>query len=123
MIEVGAIKELVDQYAPHKWVLRRVLLSELTLAKFSEEIRIQFPSAETVSSEVEALWFSRKNKASETWELRRLGGPPYALVEVIDDTVPADEREARLALLEAEMAEHKAVSPGNINGEIPSGNL
>src|SRR5262245_1871665 len=119
MIEFNSIVELVEQYTLHKWVLRRVLLSELNVDELSDKIRTRYPSAEILTSEIDALWFSRKNKTSETWELRRLGGPPFALVEVIDDTLAADEREAKLAILEAEMAGRKQ----NLTDEISNGNL
>ena len=118
MIEIESIAELVEQYATHKWVLRRVLLSDEPFSKLSDDLGEQYPTAEVTSAEIDALWFSRKNKTSETWELRRLGGTPYALVEVIDDTIRSDEREAKLALLEAEMTQHKARKPSNKNGEI-----
>jgi hypothetical protein len=104
MIEIDRIVNLVAQYAKYGWTLRRVLLSEGSLADLSESVRTQFPDAEPQPHEIDALWFSRKNKDSETWELRRLGSPPFALVEVIEDTLSADEREAKFADLEREMA-------------------
>ena len=104
MIDIEAIVSLVDQYAKYGWALRRILLSEGSSAYLSESVITQFPDAELVTHEIDALWFSRKNKDSETWELRRLGSPPFALVEVIDDTLSADEREANLASLELEMS-------------------
>ena len=104
MIEIDGIVNLVAQYAKHGWTLRRLLLSERTFADLSESVRTQFPDAEPQPHEIDALWFSRKNKDSETWELRRLGSPPFALVEVIEDTLSANEREAKFADLELEMA-------------------
>src|SRR5678815_1415087 len=97
MIEIDGIVNLVAQYAKHGWTLRRVLLSEGSLANLSDSVSTQFPAAECLLHEIDALWFSRKNKDSETWELRLLGGAPFALVEVIEDTLSADERESRLA--------------------------
>jgi len=104
MIDIEAIVSLADQYAKYGWTLRRILLAEGSFADLSNSIITQFPDAEFVPHEIDALWFSRKNKDSETWELRRLGTPPFALVEVIDDALSGDQREANLASLELEMA-------------------
>jgi hypothetical protein len=104
-MNIDAIVNLSDQYAKHKWVLRRVLLSDKSFGELTEALRSQFPDAVISLHEIDAIWFSRKNRDSETWELRRIGSPPFALVEVVDDAVSAEERENRLASLEHEMAE------------------
>jgi hypothetical protein len=111
MIDIEAIVNLVDQYAKYGWILRRILLSKGSFADLSNSVIAQFPDAEFVPHEIDALWFSRKNKDSETWELRRLGSPPFALVEVIDDILSADEREAKLSSLELEMAKPRPSAP------------
>ena len=105
MIDVDAIVNLVNQYEKHNWTFRRVLLSDVSFGHISEAVRAQFPEAGVALHEIDAIWFSRKNRDSETWELRRVGSPPFALVEVIDDTVSEDERENILASLEHEMAD------------------
>jgi hypothetical protein len=122
MIEIEAITSLSDQYAKHKWTLRRVLLREESFGALSEEVKKLFPDADVSLHEIDAVWFSRKNKDSETWELRRLGSPPYALVEVIDDVLSVEERENRFGLLEAEMAD-QSQRPTNFGSENPNGNL
>ena len=104
MINVDTIVNLADQYAKHGWTLRRVLLSESSFNDLSHNLDRRFPDAEALPHEIDALWFSRKNSDSETWELRRLGSPPFALVEIIENTLQADERESKLASLEHEMA-------------------
>jgi hypothetical protein len=104
MIEIDGIVNLVAKYAKHGWTLRRVLLSEKSFADLSNSVKTQFPDAESLPHEIDAVWFSRKNNDSETWELRRLGSSPFALVEVLEDTISVDEREAKLASLELEMA-------------------
>jgi hypothetical protein len=122
MIEINGIVNLVDQYAKHGWTLRRVLLSEGTFADLSDSVRTQFPDTEPQPHEIDALWFSRKSKGSETWELRRIGSPPFALVEVIEDDISTEERENRLAFLEHEMAD-KSRRPSNFGSEFPRRNL
>jgi hypothetical protein len=105
MSDIEAIINLSGQYAKHKWILRRLLLTRASFEALSEELKTQFPEAEIQPHEIDAIWFSRKNMDSETWELRRLGSPPFALVEVVDDAISAEERENRLASLEHEMAD------------------
>jgi hypothetical protein len=122
MIDVEAIVNLSDQYAKHKWTLRRVLLSEASFGNLSAEVKKQFPDADVSLHEIDAIWFSRKNRDSETWELRRIGSPPFALVEVINDDVSTEECENRLAFLEAEMAD-QSQRPANFGSEFPNGNL
>ena len=122
MIKIDEIVNLADQYAKHKWSLRRILLTDRWFGDVSEEMRAQFPETDVSLHEIDALWFSRKNKDSETWELRRIGSPPFALVEVIEDTVSKEERENRLAFLEHEMAD-QSYRPSNFGSEIPNGNL
>ena len=122
MINIDQIINLADQYAKHKWVLRRILLCEGSFDGVSDEVRAQFPDVDVSLHEINAIWFSRKNKDSETWEIRRLGSPPYALVEVIDDVLSAEERENRLAFLEHEMAD-ESQRPTNFGSENPNGNL
>jgi hypothetical protein len=104
MSDIEVIVNLADQYAKHKWALRRILLSATSFEGLSNGCKTQFPDAEVLVREIDAIWFSRKNKGSETWEIRRIGSPPFALVDVVDDAVSADERENRLASLEFEMA-------------------
>ena len=122
MIDLDAIVSLSDQYAKHNWTLRRVLMKKASFGNLSEAVKTEFPDANVSSHEIDALWFSRKNKDSETWELRRIGTPPFALVEVINDDVPTEERENRLALLEHEMAD-QTQRPTNFGSENPNGNL
>jgi len=122
MIDLETIASLADQYSKHKWTLRRVLLSEASFGPLSEEVKKQFPDAEVLPHEIDAIWFARKNRGSETWELRRIGSPAFALVEVINDDVSTEERENRLTLLEAEMAD-QSHRPANFGSEFPNGNL
>ncbi len=58
---------------------------------------------EICSSRIDAIWFSRGNKDAESWELRRLGGLPYALVRFVPREASNDEREAILSGAEVEI--------------------
>jgi hypothetical protein len=93
MISAAQIQEILSLYKKHGWTLRRVLLTEKlkdTLADFLERL---FGEAEIVSSDIDAVWFSRISKGErEAWEIRHLSQNPYALVEVFD---AEDDEEVR----------------------------
>ena len=77
MIDATAVQAILDQYAKHGWELRRVLLSEEAKA----ELDTMFAGRDVRSAEIDGLWFARRSRpGSESWELRRLGGSPFALV-------------------------------------------
>lgn len=98
-MNADAIREIIGQYTKHGWKLRRVLLSA-ALKKELGAAADEF-EAEAVESENDGLWFSRRSRPDcEAWELRRLSGPPFALVVVIDDD--ADDSEREIALTEVE---------------------
>ncbi len=105
-MNTAAVREIIDQYAKHGWILRRVLLSGALGNNIAEEI---FCDAEIEAREYDGLWFSRRSKAGcEAWELRRLGGTPFALVVVIDDSADAAEHEEMLQETEERMFESDA---------------
>jgi hypothetical protein len=118
MIELESIDAIVEQYRKFGWELRRILLSQT----FDETIRTaiiqKYEGCETHDASLNALWFSRKNRNAETWELRRLEGLPFALVQVIDPAIPDKERDDLLRSVELQMAETqpKSVSE-NQNGK------
>ena len=79
------IREILAQYKKHGWNLRRVLLSARTKENLAEMLNSLFGETEILSSETDAIWFSRvSGKNGEAWELRRLSETPYALFEVFD---------------------------------------
>ncbi len=91
MINAGQIREIVRQYEKHGWILRRVLLSPVTLGSLGDAPASLFGDAPVATADVDAAWFSRPSKGDgEAWELRRLSGSPFALVEIFD----ADDDEA-----------------------------
>lgn len=94
MIEEHQIKEILSQYEKHGWNLRRVLLSDEARKKLTDSLENLFGESEIVSSDVNAVWFSRASgKDGEAWELRRLSGTPFALFEIFDDDDDEEIRE------------------------------
>lgn len=93
MIKAEQIAEILGLYKKHGWILRRVLLSGELQKSLAGVLENLFGAAEIRAAEIDAAWFSRVSKAGqETWELRRLSGAPFALVEIFD---PEDDEEIR----------------------------
>lgn len=102
MTDRREIDEIVRMYAKHGWNLRRVLLSGATAQRLAGTASIGELQIEP--SDFDGLWFSRVSRpGSESWELRRLGGTPYALVAVIDDSADDAERDEALKSVENRM--------------------
>ncbi len=90
MINAEQIKEITATYKKHGWKISRVLLSERLREKLSAEAENLFADAEIVSSEIDAVWFTRKSGNDRAaWEIRRLSENPFALFE----SFPLDEDE------------------------------
>ena len=103
MIQIGQIQEIIAQYEKHGWNLRRVLLSAEKRKSLPEAL---FGTAEIVSADLEALWFSRSSREGrETWELRVLSGTPFALVEVFEADDDEEVREETRREMETRLAE------------------
>lgn len=103
MISVGQIQEIVNQYEKHGWTLRRVLLSAATLRNLGA-IELAFGETTATEAEIDAAWFSRSARdGGETWELRRLSGSPFALVEIFDADDEDDVREEACREIERQM--------------------
>ena len=115
MIESEAVEAVVGQYEKFGWRLRRVLLTPENRNVLPELIKTRFSNVSVEQHEIDALWFSRANRNAETWELRRLTGPPFALVQVIDPNTDPSERDDILRSIENRMVE----TPEKSLGEIP----
>jgi len=113
MIDAATVDAIVEQYSRHGWTVRRVLVTGGT----SEELSGMFVNFEIRPSEIDAIWFSRINGSSETWELRRLTGSPFALVQSIDDGLITKERDELLHDVESRMAESLLRSVGENSSE------
>ena len=102
MTDPATVGEIVKQYEKHGWTLRRALLSDESRVVLSDSLA----GIDVESSDLEALWFSRRSKPeSESWELRRLTGSPFALVAVVPTDASEDELESTLAQIAVDMRE------------------
>jgi hypothetical protein len=80
------IQQILAQYRKHGWALRRVLLCAETHESLTDSLENLFGETQIASFETDAAWFSRPSGIGrEAWELRRLTGAPFALVEVFED--------------------------------------
>ena len=94
MITPETIAEIISLYRKHDWILRRVLLADELRVHLTDRLQDLFGGAETVSSRISGLWFSRPARnGGETWELRRLSDAPFALVEVFEADIDPEIRE------------------------------
>lgn len=96
------LTEVIRQYERHGWTPRIFLTpSPQTTEVFglSEEVGVE-------SSKLNGIWFSRASRPGfETWELRRLEGPPFALLASVADDASDDERGEILKEVERRMLE------------------
>ncbi len=85
MIDARQIQEILTQYKKHGWSLSRVLLSASSKEILTASLKNLFGDTEIVMSDVDAAWFFRASgNDREAWELRRLSGMPFALIEMFD---------------------------------------
>jgi hypothetical protein len=102
MTDPVTVGEIVKQYEKHGWTLRRALLSDASRVALSDTLA----GIDIALSDLEALWFSRRSKPdSDSWELRRLTGLPFALVAVVPSNASEDELESTLAQIADDMRE------------------
>ena len=108
MIGEREVKEILAQYEKHGWSLRRVLLS----AEIKRNLpAMLFGQTEIVSSALDALWFSRASfEGGETWELRHLSNPPFALIKVFEADDEEDVREDARCEMQTRLAEQASKS-------------
>jgi hypothetical protein len=88
-----SVLETIATYKKYGWMLRRLLLSELSRNalrnKLGEDVLVH-------DAEIDAAWFSRPpGTGPVAWELRYLGEMQYALVEHIDESAPDFENSLR----------------------------
>ena len=94
---------MIEQYRRHGWEPRRLLFT----VPPAGDVISQLPAGtEMNEAAVDAIWFTRRSREGDVaWELRRLSGSPYALVEVIADGSGEAEAEERLTAAAERMAE------------------
>ena len=112
MIDQDSVEAVVEQYRRFGWQLRQIVVTDTWLLA---SLTKNFGESIARTGDMDAAWFSRTNRGSETWELRRLSGGPFALVRVIDVDLPIDERDKMLREVELQMAG----TPEKHIGEIP----
>jgi hypothetical protein len=101
MIDAGSVRDLIETYRKHGWVLRRVLLTPASSKVITARI---FDGVQIDNSHIDAAWFSRPPTTGlVSWELRYLGDTPYALLQKVDEKSP--EFDAILKSVEARFTE------------------
>ena len=106
MIEASQIRDILSLYQKYGWTLERVLLTQTLREQVLANLQEDFGTAEIVSSEIDAAWFSRvAQNGGETWELRHLSVNPYALLEVFNEDDDDDVREESLMEIEEKLKE------------------
>lgn len=119
MISEAQIAEILSLYKKHGWTLSRVLLSAELEKNLSGKTENLFGSAEIVSSEINAAWFSRPSKGgNQAWELRHLSDAPFALFEVFASDADADFRRQKLTEMENRLIEKFGNTGKKIGPEI-----
>jgi hypothetical protein len=116
MIEPEAVREILDIYNKHGWTLRRVLLSANGREALAADADRLFGAVPVLESSLNALWFSRPSrKGLDAWELRRLTGTPFALLQALSPLAGDEEMEAVLGAVEEKMlaAAARFVPPQN----------
>lgn len=108
MISASQIEEILAQYKKHGWTLRRVLLCAPTQKNLIASMKSPFGETPIVSSETDAVWFSRPSGVGrEAWELRRLTQTPFALIEVFEDEDDETVREEARFEMEQRLMENE----------------
>ena len=73
---------------------------------FSLRLKTLFGEAEIVSSEINAVWFSRAStKKREAWEIRHLSEIPFALFETFEENVDEEILQESLSEMETRLKE------------------
>jgi hypothetical protein len=114
MTDIDPIVSVVAQYTRFGWKLERILLSNASI-ELRSRLASEFQGIQILDHPLNALWFSRPQNDSVTWEIRRLTGSPFALLAVFNSEMSEDQCEKVLQGLEVQMAKTSA----DVGGEIP----
>jgi hypothetical protein len=112
MSRLKTFQEILATYRRHGWRLADVLaraetLAELSAAGGAEE----FEGAAVRESEVDAMWFTRPSaEGREAWELRLVGGTPYALFELFEPDEAEEDRADVRREMESRLRDYAAPS-------------
>ena len=100
-------------YRKHGWRLAGVLARPETLGELrasgGEPAATEFEGAAVRESEVDAMWLTRPAaEGREAWELRLVGGTPYALFELFEPDEPEEDRADVRREMEARLRDYAA---------------
>ncbi|QYO67937.1 hypothetical protein [Leptolyngbya sp. 7M] len=112
------LTELVIQYEKHGWRLRRIVSTDTLGPDILREIEAFGDDIYVSLSVVDGAWFSRRSgERSETWELRRLGGSPLAMLARIEPHSDPGGIEKILREIEEKMS-HKTKSVFSTDAKV-----
>ena len=108
MIDNALIEDILALYDKHGWNISRVLLSEPTRKGLGEaEIGRLFNAVAVRDSEFDGAWFVRPARnGMRALELRHLNENPFALFELLDDSVDEIQVREKQKEIELRMAVH-----------------
>lgn len=105
-------EEVLALYRGHGWQLARVLMRAESRGGLSQSIGDDaglFGGVSVNDSIVDAMWFRRAaQEGREAWELRLVGDPPFALLEVFEPDEAEEDREDVRREMEARLVERAA---------------
>ncbi|MBA3240329.1 MAG: hypothetical protein H0T60_03795 [Acidobacteria bacterium] len=105
-------EEVLALYRRHGWQLARVLMSEESRGGLPQSVGVGadlFGDVPVNESVVDAMWFRREaQEGREAWELRLVGDPPFALLEVFEPDEAEEDREDVRREMEARLRERAA---------------
>jgi len=109
-------EEVLALYRGHGWQLARVLMSAESRGGFPQSVgdgvgerADLFGAVPVTESAVDAMWFRREaQEGREAWELRLVGDPPFALLEVFEPDEAEEDREDVRREMEARLRERVA---------------
>ncbi|MCA1634576.1 MAG: hypothetical protein LC802_13010 [Acidobacteria bacterium] len=105
-------EEVLALYRGHGWQLARVLMSAESRAGLPQSVgdgAERFGGVAVTESVVDAMWFRRASQGGrEAWELRLVGDPPFALLEVFEPDEAEEDREDVRREMEARLGERAA---------------
>ena len=109
-------EEVLALYRRHGWQLARVLMCAESRGGLPQSVddgvsdgADLFGDVPVTESIVDAMWFRRAaQEGRESWELRLVGDPPFALLEVFEPDEAEEDREDVRREMEARLRERAA---------------
>ena len=99
------ITEIIEKYETFGWKPKILLCDEIKASNEVKKLASLKGFEIRHSQKVLAIWFCRENrKGSQTWELRKIGGTPIAVLRFINQSMTSDEKEELLKDAENELS-------------------